>query len=87
MNCSDSQFPRNKAPFNQHDSILGRGDLENSENSERGGRDPHPQPPPPPPRMKTSLFRTCSNKVTLKFQKQFENTRKKGGPRPPRPHP
>ena len=27
------------------------------ENSERGGRVPHP---PPYPRMKTSLFRTCS---------------------------
>ena len=28
--------------------------------------------------MKSSLFRTCSNKVTLMFQKHFENTRKKG---------
>ena len=49
------------------------------ENSERGGRDPHPLPPP---RMKISLFRTCSNKVTLMFQNQFENTRKKGGAAP-----
>ena len=43
--------------------------------------------------MKTSLFRTCSNKVTLTFQKHFENTRKKkkggggGGLRSPRPLP
>ena len=37
-------------------------------------------PPSTHSRMKTSLFRTCSNKVTLTFQKDFENTRKKGGP-------
>ena len=37
--------------------------------------------------MKTSLFRTCSNKVTLVFQKQFENTRKKGGRGPLGPSP
>ena len=40
---------------------------------------------PPPLRMKTSFFRTCSNKVTLTFQKHCENARKKGGPGPPRP--
>ena len=50
----------------------------------RGGsrkfRKTGPRPPPfPPPGMKTSLCRTCSNKVTLKFQKRFENTRKKAG--------
>ena len=36
---------------------------------------------PPPPRMKTSLLRTCSNKVTLTFQKQLESTSKRGGGR------
>ena len=41
--------------------------------------------PPSPPRMKTSLFRTCSNKVTLTFHKHFENTRKKGGAAPSAP--
>ena len=35
--------------------------------------------------MKTSLFRTCSNKVTLTFHKHFENTRKKGGAAPSAP--
>ena len=48
------------------------------ENSERGGRVPYPPTHPPPP-VKTSLFKTCSNKVTLPFQKHFENTRKRGG--------
>ena len=32
-----------------------------------------------PTRMKTSLFRTCTNKVIITFQKHFANTRKKGG--------
>ena len=54
------------------------------ENSEREGRVPHP---PPPRRMKTSLFRSCSNKVTLTFQKHIENTRKKGGRCPLGPSP
>ena len=40
-----------------------------------------------PARMKTSLFRTCSNKVTLMFQNHFENTRKKGGRGPLDPSP
>ena len=39
----------------------------------------------PPPRMKTSLYRTCNIKVTLAFQKHFENTRKTGEARPPPP--
>ena len=38
-------------------------------------------------RMKTSLFRTCSNKVTSTFQKHFENTRNKGGRGPLGPSP
>ena len=45
------------------------------ENSERGGRDPHP----PPPRMKTSFFRTRSNKVTLTFQKILKIQEKREG--------
>ena len=36
-------------------------------------------PHPPTPQMKTTLFRACSSKVTLTFQKHFENTRKKRG--------
>ena len=46
-----------------------------------------PSPPPSPPQMKTSFFRTCSNKVTLMFQKHFENSRKKGGHGPLGPSP
>ena len=45
------------------------------ENSERGGPVPHPPTPLPP-----NDFRTCNNKVTLMFQKHFENTGKEGGP-------
>ena len=47
--------------------------------SRGGSRKFRKRGPRPPPRMKTSLFRTCSNKVRLTFQKHFENTRKKGG--------
>ena len=43
-----------------------------------GAKTPTLPPPHPHPRMKTSLFKTCSNKVTLAFQKHFENTVKKG---------
>ena len=42
-------------------------------------RGPSLPPSPPPLQMKTSLCRTCSNKVTLTFQKHFKNARKKGG--------
>ena len=52
------------------------------ENSERGGPVPHPPTPLPP-----NDFRTCNNKVTLMFQKHFENTRKKGGRGPLCPSP
>ena len=61
---------------------------------QKEGPSPPPSPllPPPPPNENFTVFRTCSNKVTLTFQKYLENTRKNGGgggggAEPPRPLP
>ena len=58
---------------------------------------PFPPPPPPPPphthththnlQMKTSLYRTRSNKATLTFQNHFKTARIKGGRGPLGPSP